>query len=321
MENTLLTLFGQPLTRFGLSCALAALVGLVFCVPRLMRRSLGYGVWIRLCVCVLPLAWLFARLFYALAGWVMIPLEGIFDLNTGRDPLAVLYFWHGGYSLVGAILGAALGGKLAELWTRTEKGDLRDALAVGIPAAVLVERLCERGSGLGLGRFVTADWLIGTGLCPAVDGDLVHPVYLYEALVALILLIVMLVLSLRRREAQGGALLRIFLVLFGLTQVVFESLRADGHMVEHFVHVQQVYSICLAVGVMACWSVKAARKTGRHPALTVGWILTLAAVGVTIWAEFGVDRWGKPLLAYGVMIVCMAVIGVVAFDMKRISDK
>ena len=321
MENTLLTLFGQPLTRFGLGCALAVLVGLVLCIPRMMRRGLGYSAWIRLCVCVIPLTWLSARLFYALAGWVMIPLEAIFDLNTGRDPLAVLRFWQGGYSLVGGLLGAVLAAKLAERWAGTGKGELRDALAVGLPAAVMVERLCERGSGLGLGRFVTAEWLTGTGLCPQVDGDFVHPVYLYEAAVALILLIVMFVLSLRRRENQGGAHLRIFLVLFGLTQVILESLRADGHMVEHFVHIQQVYSICIAVGVMVCWSVKAARKPGRHPALTVGWILTLAAVGVTIWAEFGVDRWGNPLMAYGVMALCMAVIGVVAFDMKRIADK
>ena len=321
MENTLLTLFGQPLTRFGLGCALAALVGLVFCAPRLMRRGLSYGVWIRLCVCVLPFAWLMARLFYALAGWVMIPLEAIFDLDTGRDPLEVLRFWHGGYSLVGAVLGAALGAWLAEKWAGTARGELRDALAVGLPAAIMVERLCEHGSGLGLGRYVSAAWLTGTGLCPQMDGDFVHPVYLYEAAVALILLIVMLVLSLRRRENQGGELLRIFLVLFGLTQVILESLRADGHLVEHFVHAQQVYSICVAVGVMICWSVKAARKPGRHPALTVGWVLTLAAVGVTIWAEFGVDRWGNPLLAYGVMALCMLVIGVVAFDMKRIADK
>ncbi|MBR3493973.1 MAG: prolipoprotein diacylglyceryl transferase [Clostridia bacterium] len=310
----------ELLTRFGLGCALAALVGLLMTGPVIARRGLGYGAWIRLCVCVIPCAWLTARLVYVTADLVMTPLEAMFDLNTGRSLEYVPYFWEGGYALTGAVIGAVLGGKLAELWSRSPKGALRDALAVGIPAAILVERLFEAGTGLGEGRIVGSSWLIGLGICPLVEGDPVHPVYLYEAIVAGILLILMIIASLLDHKHEGN-LLRGFLVLFGLTQVLLESMRADDHMVEHFVHIQQVVAIVIPVAVMIHWSVVSARKPGRHPALTIGWIVTAAAIGGAILAEFGVDRWGNLLLAYGVMAGCMLVVGFIALEFKRIADR
>ena len=99
--ETWMEIGGQPLTKFGAGCALALLCGLGMCFLRMKPGKGRYGRWIRLCVCVIPMAWFFARLFYALGDWIMIVLEGFFDLNTGRDPLNGFRFWLGGYSLVG----------------------------------------------------------------------------------------------------------------------------------------------------------------------------------------------------------------------------
>jgi len=310
-----ISVFGQPLTRFGLCCAGALVAGLAACGIRMRQAGKSYGDWIRLALCVTGFSWLFARLMFSFADWIMILLEGIFDLETGRDPLSVLYFWRGGYSLMGAVLGAVIGTKAAEKWTRSERGTLADTLAFGLPVAILLERLGESGTGLGLGRYVTARWLINTGLCPELYGDYVHPVYLYEAVIALILLFVMIFLS--RKERRPGMLLEMFLLFFGLTQVVMESLRADGHMVEHFVHIQQVYAILFAVGVILRWCLRMERKPGRGLRIAVGWSIIFVCVGLAIWAEFGVDRWGKPLLAYGLMSLCLIVIGAVGMYFRR----
>ena len=114
--------FGQPLTRFGLCCAGALLAGLVTCGIRMKQCSKSYGDWIRFVLCVTGFSWLFARLMFSFAEWIMILLEGIFDLETGRDPLSVIYFWHGGYSLMGAVLGAVIGAITAEKWTGSGRG-------------------------------------------------------------------------------------------------------------------------------------------------------------------------------------------------------
>ncbi len=320
MENTVLTLFGQPLTVFGLGCALALLIGLLFCFPVFRRSGLSYGAWIRFGLCIIPLSWFFSRLFYVFADWVMIPLEALFDLNTGRSLVSGLYFWNGGYSLVGALAGAVLGAVLAEKWLKASRGSLRDALAFGLPAAIFIERLFEQGTGLGLGRYVTSEWLISTGILPNLDGDPVHPVYLYEAAAALVLLLVMLHLF-RRCSFPPGDLLRRFLLFWGLTQVVMESLRADGHLVEHFVHVQQVYAVFLAVIVLLRWSIVYKRQNRPTAHIVISWCVTITAAGTAVLAEFGVDRWGNLLLAYGLMIVCLLAIGAVTMWLRPKSPE
>jgi phosphatidylglycerol:prolipoprotein diacylglycerol transferase len=321
MEQELTQIFGQPLTRYGLGCALAMVAGLALCFPRVIRKKLGYETFIRLAVCVIPLAWLMARVFYVAADLIVAPIESSFYVNTIGSLTAALYFWDGGYSLMGALVGAILGAVIAEKWTGAGKGQLRDALALGLPAAILVERLCERGTGLGLGRTVDWAWLAQAPWCPRVEGEPVYPVYLLEAASALVLLAVMAILSLGRKQRRGGDLLRIFLFVFGLSQVLLESFRQDGHMVKHFVHISQVIAILLALAAMVRWSLETLSHVGHKAAVTVGWVITLACIGVIIWAEFGVDRWGNQLLAYGVMAACLAVIAVVGADFHIMANQ
>ena len=313
---TLFTVFGLPLTRYGAGCALALLAGLCVAGLALARRGFKYGVFVRLALCVIPLAWVFARLVWAAQDMISAGVGLYMDIDSGFDFLETLRFWHGGYSLMGAVIGAILGAKLAEGLTRSPRGSLRDALALGLPVAILVERLFEHGTGLGLGRTVTAGWLANLPICPVIEGEPVHPVYLYEAIAAVVILVLLLVWAKRKKP-----LMKRFLVCFGLSQVILESLRADGHMVQHFVHVQQAIAIVLAVAALIGWSREALSKPGRHTAVAVGWLLTVAAIGVGVWAEFGVDRWGKPLLAYGVMTACMVLIAVVAGDFARMAER
>ena len=311
MDQTVLTLFGLPVTGFGLGCMLAMACGLAAALPRVLRLGLGWSGFIRLCVCVIPLAWFCSRALYVLSDLAVGVIESSYYINTLGNPLPALYFWKGGYSVSGAMLGALLGAKLAEKWLRTESGALRDCLCVALPVAILVERLCEAGTGLGLGRPVAWDWLAKTGLCPKVEGEAVYPIFVFEALFCIALIILMEELGQRKVRRAGGDLTRIFLVVYGLGQVLFESFRQDGHMVKHFVHVQQIVAIVFAVAVLLRWSIRLARhaQMNRKPVMLVMvWVLIAAGIGTAIAAEFGVDRWGNRAGAYGLMAACLALI-------------
>ena len=312
----LFTVFGIPLTRYGVGCMFALLVGLCVTGIVIARQGLGYGKFIRLAVCVIPLTWLFSRLIWLSQDLISLGVGYVMDIEMDIDPIEALRFWHGGYSLMGAVIGAILGAKIAEGVTHSLRGSLRDAMALGLPAAILVERLAEHGTGLGLGRAVSASWLANLRICPIIDGEAVHPVYLYEAAAALVIFILLIIWAAKKKP-----LMKRFLLCFGLSQVILESLRADGHMVQHFVHVQQIIAIAFAVFALIGWSREAVTRPGRHTALAVGWLLTVAAIAVGVLAEFGVDRWGKPLLAYGVMAACMVVIAVVAADFARMAER
>ncbi len=317
------TVFGLPLTRFGLFCMIAMAFGIIVCgVWIIMGTREGYGAFVRFAVCVIPLSWLMGRVFYVAADLVVAPIESSFYVNTIGNLMPALYFWDGGYSLMGGIVGAVLGAKLAELWTRTEKGGFRDALALGMPLAILLERAAEKGTGLGLGRPVEWKWLAEAPWCAALEtGEKVQPVYFYEALAVGVLWLVVGVMLLRKKERRGGDLLRVFLFLYGLVQVFLESLRQDGHMVKHFVHISQVIGILIAVAVMIRWTAQTLQHPGHRAGITVGWVITAICVGVMILAEFGVDRWGNRLLAYGVMLLCLIVVGIVGADFHITANR
>ncbi|MBR5345087.1 MAG: prolipoprotein diacylglyceryl transferase [Clostridia bacterium] len=322
MDQTVFTLFGLPVTGYALGCMLAMLCGLAVTLPRVLRLGLGWGGFIRLCFCVIPLAWFCSRALYVLADLAVGVIESSYYINTLGNPLPALYFWEGGYSVSGAILGAILGAKIAEKWLHTETGALRDSLCVGLPLAVLIERLCEAGTGLGLGRPVTWAWLAKSGLCPTVEGEAVYPIFFFEALFCLALVVLMEELGQRPIKRTGGDLTRIFLVIYGIGQVLFESFRQDGHMVKHFVHVQQVVAIVFVVAVLVRWSVRMARapqvrRGMKQSLLLMVWLLTLAGIGVAVWAEFGVDRWGNRLGAYGLMAACLALIATQVCIVRR----
>lgn len=321
MSITVFKLFGLPITGFGLGCVCALVVYMagtaVWC--RILRT--GYGVWIRLAALSVPLAWLFARLTYVASDFFGALVSSSYYLGTIGNPLLALRFWDGGYSLMGALFGLMIAARLAEKWTNQRgSGDLLDAVGFAAPLAVLVERGFEYGTGMGIGKEVTYPWLVSTGLCLEADGYFFHPVYLYEAFMALLIYLLLLLWLRRRREHIPGELLRLFLVLFGLTQVVLESLRADEHMVVHFVHVQQVLAICLCTGAMISWTVKAGRKK-RKGLCAVLWMTTAIAISAAIIAEFGVDRWGNYLMAYGLMCLGLIVIGICAHFLQMAANR
>ena len=321
MSMTVCRLFGLPITAFGAGCA-AALVFYLVCAAlwcRIIRAD--SGVWPTLAVLSVPLSWLISRLIYVAVDFLGVFAASSYYLGTLDNPALALRFWDGGYSLMGALLGLIAAALLTERVTRQrERGNLLDAVGFGAPLAILVERGFEHGTGMGIGRAVESEWLIGTGLCPEIDGQFFLPVYLLEALAAFGIFIFLGVWLRKRREHVPGELFRLFLLLFGLTQVLLESLRADEHMIVHFVHVQQVMAILLAVGAMISWTRKALRNRlgGRCVLL---WIVTFAAAGAAIVAEFGVDRWGDKLLAYGLMTAALAAIACCAMGIRRAAGR
>lgn len=313
MAEPLFELAGVPFTRFGCGCALAVLICLIALYVFSRGRKADYAGFLVCAVMLVPLGWLLARLVYVAVDFIGAPFDGSLYLNRYADPSMALRFWEGGYSLMGGLFGALLAARLAERLMRTEKAAFRDALALALPLAIAVERIAEFGTGLGEGREVTAEWLLNTGLCIENGGAYYFPVCLLEALTALVLFAVMLIRRLRGSDENAGDALRTFLTLFGLTQVVLESLRHDGHMEVHFVYAQQVIAIIIVVVCIAIWAV---RMHGDTRMEAVCWTITFACIGLAVWAEFGVDRWGLPLLAYGLMIACMVAIGWVAFALR-----
>ena len=310
--DTIITLFGLPLTRYGLLCGIALLATLVVAGVCCRKKHIAYDALIRMAVIAVPLALLLGRLVYVLACYD-------YYLNDLEYPLFALRFWDGGYAMTGVYLALVLAAYMTERRCRVPHGDMLDALAPAMPVGLLLARIAESGTGLGEGKFVEGDapaWMVidsGLGECYAV--------FRLEAAMALVLLTVLLVWMRMCLSRERGDALLMFTLLYGCMQVVLESLRDDGHMEVHMgVHVQEVLSAVMVLAVLGVWTARALKRGACGKPLAAGvWLVAIAAVALAVVAEFGVDRWDSKLLAYGIMIACLALLLALSAIMRRIG--
>ncbi len=315
MSDTLLFIGDTPVTHFGMMMGLALLAILLGAVPVARMRRMAYSAFIRMAVVCIPMSWLMSRLMYVLANCT-------YYITTLSNPVLALRFWDGGYSVAGAILGLWLGALLASKWAHVDTADMLDAVSYGIPLGLLVERLSESGTGMGLGRAITYECLNFLGIDDGM-GDLVHPVYRYEAVVAVIIFLALTVLLLRRRDRlPKGDLTLVLMSLMGTTQTVLESLRNDGHMVVHFVRIQQVIFLVLAVIAFGVYLRRAVQKgCFQKKTQWILWLVTILCVAVGVYMEFRVDRGSLKWLYYTAMTLCLGIIVFMTMRCRSLSQK
>ncbi len=275
------------MTMYGIACAAALALMLIAA-----RKNTAYGVWIRLCVFAIPLALIGSRLFFGLTSL------GMGDMT---DPLQILYAWDGGASMSGAFAGVVLAAFLTEKSCKVPHGTLMDSIALGMPPALIVARLAEGPLGMGAGRQVDTEWLQWLGSLT----DECHPVFLYEALWAVVLGVALL-LYLRRNRRPGDVLLT-FMTLYGAAQMFLESLRDDYHMVIYYIRINQLTGLAMVLIPFVIWLVRWVKKGAAKKALILPIAVMAAGIVVGIYQEFQVDSNPNLLKEYAIMAAGVAV--------------
>lgn len=256
--------------------------------------------------CVIP-AFVLARLSYCLARFSFYFLE--------MGPVSVLRTWEGGFMLYGAVLGALLGaGLLAQKRGASVPAALDEIACPGL-LAVAVCRLGEWFTGEGVGAWIENPLLMRFPIAVMNEYEEWQlAVFLFEAIAALVLLVVCLRMKAGKGERILGALL-----LYACCQVLLESLRMDSCLKIGFVRVSQVLS---AVVILTVTLIRAKRNGGCTMMLR-----RAAAVGA-LTAVIGVIEWAldktviNNVLLYGVMIAVCAILGTngMRFARRGLSD-
>ena len=264
-------------TLYGALAALSLAALLAVSCLVLMKKGADYGAFIRFAVVCVPFAFLGSRVAFCLANLS-------YYLETISMPEMMLHVLDGGASMTGAMIGVVLAALVAAKWCRLPAGVMLDAAAFGMPVALIIERLAEPLCEMGWGKYYQSGAF--DFMADLTQG--MHPVFAYEALIAGIILVAM-VMYFRRHKAQSGDALGFFLVLYGCAQTVLESLRNDGHMkVIHFVRVNQVAAIAMTTVVLIVWSIRCFKHGGRKEAL-LSWLLTVVCIGFGVVQEFAAD--------------------------------
>ena len=141
-----------------------------------------------------------------------------------------------------------------------------------------------QASGMGLNAFFVYTCVLGFGMSYANALVLV----LFDGVLFIILTVWM---CRRGWELPSGDLCLTSLTLVGCAQVILESLRNDGHMVVHFVRIQQVAYLLMVLAALLICSRRLAKRGGmKKSRQLVLWLFALLLVGVGVVMEFRVDR-------------------------------
>lgn len=280
------SVFGVTGYWYGLIVGLSVLAYLGLAGTLGFRKRLPSGT-IRLFGLIgLPLGLLLSRIGFCAVNYS-------FFTQAISQPVKMLYFWDGGYSLLGALCGLVLAAFLTARIRGLRFGTVFDVTAVPLGLLLLGTRIAEAFANgqLGVGRQIqdeTLPLLMPWLFVPDQMGTLTLyrlAVYRYEAVAAAVLLILSLCLFFGKRRqsrARAGDVGMVVYALFGAMQVILESLRDDGHMVAGFIRVQQLGYVLMPVLALAIFGARYAHIREKRKAVVGAWLLIPVAALVAL---------------------------------------
>lgn len=279
------TPYNLQLYPYGCMLALGTVAGMAIVTLMMRHVVVKRDALLRFMALALWLGLLCSRAFYCLVNILFYAPE--------FNRLAFLKIWEGGFSMSGAMLGISLAAYLVIKSTNVRR--FMDATALLLALFVVIERFGEKFTEMGIGLDVD---IVSIFTIEGILGEVLN-VWLIESLVALGILITLATL-LRRDSLHTGDYLPFFFLLYGSTQILMESLRADQHMIWGFVKVQQVLAMLTASGAALYFGFKARRMVG---ALLVSGLIAIGGFGL----EKALDRLDiSPILLYAAFIVLIA---------------
>lgn len=273
MDRILFHLGPVTVYTFGASIAIGALVAILLADREAKRLEMDTDQVSTLSMIILVAGILGARIFFVM----------FYDpIYYWQHPLDIFKIYEGGLSIHGGILGAIMAG----LWyTRRTALPFWAAADMLAPAAVLAQGIARVGCDV-YGKIMTATWPWGV----EVQGQLVHPVQIYETLLDLALFIFLW--GKRERQRYEGQIFIYYLGGYALIRLILEFFRTNPVWIGILTpaHLTSIIFIVAALG-MDRWYFKnevVSTKTQEAPIFWVSprvWtvIIILAAASVGIF--------------------------------------
>ena len=294
-EAVIVELFGIRMYAFGLYVAIGALAAVTVLSITGKVLALKKGT--------VPLTALLACICGIVVSRITFCL-----LNQELAEMTPIYFWPqlsgGGWSMFGLLGGVFLAGWISAKAMKEKTGKILDALSLSLLPLIAAERIGEsRIEDFDISRPIDSAFLARSFLAVG-EGEPCLATYYIAAAVAAVLFVVLAFRFARREKA--GILTVVFLLLFGASAIITESLRYDRFLSISFVGLQQIAAaFLLALGVYLAIRYSNRPKSASAVAAIVSIPLMVCAV---IGLEFALDRttWNK-ILIYILMIISVSI--------------
>ena len=226
-------IFGFEITIYGVLIAVGMLLGIFFVVLEARRNHEEPDAYLDLAIITLITGVIGARLLYAAFSWSLYK----------NDPGQILNVRSGGMLFYGGLLGGVLGGIVYCRIRKKSFWKMADLACMGILIGQIIGKWGSFFNRESFGEYVdnilsmqlpltavragevTTTMRENLQMVDGVSCILVQPLFLYESLWCLLVLL-MLMMHLRRRVFQGEIFLR-YLAGYGLGRFVIQWMRTD----------------------------------------------------------------------------------------------
>lgn len=228
------SVFGYEITIYGLVLAAAMLLGLAVVILRSRRQNQDQNLYLEALIPGIVLGLISARFFYVAMHW---------KLFQGQTVRAFVDLRTGGMSFTGGLLGGIIATALFCKIRKLSFSRMADILSIGVLVSQMIAVWGNFFSREFIGEYtdsifamqIPLDAVRSSELTAAMQEHLVktgdgswvqvHPLFLYESLWCLVLLLILLVYT-RRKMFQGEIFMR-YLAGYGLGNAAIEWIRAD----------------------------------------------------------------------------------------------
>lgn len=273
MEDTL----SHGMYTYGLFAAMGAAVMMLILYALMEAKKMPKGATALMGVLSIFMGTVFSKVFFALFNLDGLPILGKLrpDLFTG-----------GGHSMMGALFGGFTGAALSGLVLKKQSFRCMDLFAAAVPAFILFARLGEQfdlDGAFGISRPLMHPASVNWPAFLLQQDDYANYLLVYklEAIAAALILVVLILDLLLHKNAKPGDTFILFLLLFGGSQAILESLRQDKHLTLSFVHLQQIMAIPMLVAGVVMAAVRA-KKDKRFMRILSGCLFGAVVLGVLL---------------------------------------
>ena len=250
-------IFSYPVAVYGVTMALGILTGLL--VASWVAKKTGQNPedYTNIALLGIVLGLLGARTYYVAFTWDYY----------GAHPAEIFDFRGGGLALYGSLIGAVAAVLIYCRWKKLKIPLVLDTACLGMVTGQIIGRWGNFFNREAFGEYtdslfamrlpladvradeVTQRMREHAGVIDGVEYIQVTPTFLYESMWNLGVLVILLVVTLRRKKKFDGEIFLLYLLLYGIGRFWIEGLRTDQLLIPGTrVAVSQVLAAVLAAG-------------------------------------------------------------------------
>ena len=207
------TIFGNDIRWYGILIAIGFTLAIIISYYRAPEFGIKSDTVLDFAIWMMPISIIGARAYYVLFSWS----------EYAGDPISVLDIRSGGLAIHGGLIAGVI---TAMIFTRIKKVSMVDMCDLIFPQVALGQAIGRWGNFFNSeahGGPTDLPWAI------EVDGEMVHPTFLYESIWCFLIFLFLLWFS--KRRTFRGQIACMYGMLYSFERFFVEGLRTDSLMI------------------------------------------------------------------------------------------